>query len=303
MSLIYDALRNGPPAAGPGGPVGRGFAGAPARPARGGQLARSLAVAVVFGASLGMAGWILAADGLADGAGPARPSPPQAAPAGLPAQAARGPASDAQQLNALLRQMMANQERLESMQAELAAMAPPAAQAPAPAVGFPLPAAGAPGATLAASYAAPAARMEPPAMPAGAFIVQDKPARAGAASANAVAAMAEAFDRAAAAGDLGTARRQLDSLRAALPGESLTLLRRQAWLHMYGGNDRAAAESYRALLARLPNDENAGLNLAIIEARQGRVADARALLERLRRQHPDSRGVRALQEQIGHEQR
>ncbi|MFJ1157215.1 tetratricopeptide repeat protein, partial [Bordetella bronchiseptica] len=105
------------------------------------------------------------------------------------------------------------------------------------------------------------------------------------------------------AGDLGTARRQLDSLRAALPGESLTLLRRQAWLHMYGGNDRAAAESYRALLARLPNDENAGLNLAIIEARQGRVADARALLERLRQQHPDSRGVRALQEQIGHEQR
>ncbi|MFJ1007949.1 tetratricopeptide repeat protein, partial [Bordetella bronchiseptica] len=154
-----------------------------------------------------------------------------------------------------------------------------------------------------ASYEAPAARMEPPSVPAGAFIVQDKPARAGAANANAVAAMAEAFDRAAAAGDLGTARRQLDSLRAALPGESLTLLRRQAWLHMYGGNDRAAAESYRALLARLPNDENAGLNLAIIEARQGRVADARALLERLRQQHPDSRGVRALQEQIGHEQR
>lgn len=294
MSLIYDALRNGPPAAGPGGPVGRGFAGAPARPARGGQFARSLAVAIVFGASLGMAGWILAADGLADGAAPARPAPPQAAPEGLPVQAPRGPASDAQQLNALLRQMMANQERLESMQAELAAMAPPAAQAPA--VGFPLPGAGVPG-------AAPAARMEPPTMPAGAFIVQDKPARAGAASANAVAAMAEAFDRAAAAGDLGTARRQLDNLRAALPGESLTLLRRQAWLHMYGGNDRAAAESYRALLARLPNDENAGLNLAIIEARQGRVADARALLERLRRQHPDSRGVRALQEQIGHEQR
>lgn len=283
MSLIYDALRNGPSATGPGAPVGRGFAGAPARPARGGQFARSLAVAVVFGASLGMAGWILAADG-------------------LPAQAARGPASDAQQLNALLRQMMANQERLERMQAELAAMAPPAA--PAPAVGFPLPAAGMPGAALAAaSYEAPAARMEPPSVPAGAFIVQDKPARAGAANANAVAAMAEAFDRAAAAGDLGTARRQLDSLRAALPGESLTLLRRQAWLHMYGGNDRAAAESYRALLARLPNDENAGLNLAIIEARQGRVADARALLERLRQQHPDSRGVRALQEQIGHEQR
>lgn len=300
MSLIYDALRNGPSATGPGAPVGRGFAGAPARPARGGQFARSLAVAVVFGASLGMAGWILAADGLAEGAGPARPLPPPAAPDGLPAQAARGPASDAQQLNALLRQMMANQERLERMQAELAAMAPPAA----PAVGFPLPAAGMPGAALAAaSYEAPAARMEPPSVPAGAFIVQDKPARAGAANANAVAAMAEAFDRAAAAGDLGTARRQLDSLRAALPGESLTLLRRQAWLHMYGGNDRAAAESYRALLARLPNDENAGLNLAIIEARQGRVADARALLERLRQQHPDSRGVRALQEQIGHEQR
>ncbi|WP_231860000.1 hypothetical protein [Bordetella parapertussis] len=94
MSLIYDALRNGPSATGPGAPVGRGFAGAPARPAR-------------------------------------------------------GPASDAQQLNALLRQMMANQERLERMQAELAAMAPPAA----PAVGFPLPAAGMPGAALAAAWA------------------------------------------------------------------------------------------------------------------------------------------------------
>ncbi|KDC03814.1 hypothetical protein AZ23_0781 [Bordetella bronchiseptica E010] len=44
MSLIYDALRNGPPAAGPGGPVGRGFAGAPARPARGGQLDRKSVV-------------------------------------------------------------------------------------------------------------------------------------------------------------------------------------------------------------------------------------------------------------------
>ncbi|MFJ1017781.1 hypothetical protein WLX54_24950, partial [Bordetella bronchiseptica] len=32
MSLIYDALRNGPSATGPGAPVGRGFAGAPARP-------------------------------------------------------------------------------------------------------------------------------------------------------------------------------------------------------------------------------------------------------------------------------
>ncbi|MGK0598659.1 hypothetical protein QJU01_25080, partial [Bordetella bronchiseptica] len=54
MSLIYDALRNGPSATGPGAPVGRGFAGAPARPARGGQFARSLAVAVVFGAIDGL---------------------------------------------------------------------------------------------------------------------------------------------------------------------------------------------------------------------------------------------------------
>jgi len=70
-------------------------------------------------------------------------------------------------------------------------------------------------------------------------------------------------------------------LQALLPTGSLTLLRARAWA-AHGGGDFAEAERlYHAILDRVPDDEHAGVNLALLDARRGDVDDARARLDRL----------------------
>jgi hypothetical protein len=70
-------------------------------------------------------------------------------------------------------------------------------------------------------------------------------------------------------------------LQALLPAGSLTLLRARAWA-AHGGGDFAEAERlYHAILDRVPDDEHAGVNLALLDARRGDVDDARARLDRL----------------------
>lgn len=77
-------------------------------------------------------------------------------------------------------------------------------------------------------------------------------------------------------------------LQALLPAQSLTLLRAQAWA-AHGGGDYAEAERlYRTILDRVPDDEHAGINLALLDARRGDVDDARARLDRMAARHSRS---------------
>jgi len=81
--------------------------------------------------------------------------------------------------------------------------------------------------------------------------------------------------------DAGATADAITQLQGLLPAQSLTLLRARAWA-AHGGGDYAEAERlYRTILDRVPDDEHAGVNLALLDARRGDVDDARARLDRM----------------------
>jgi len=81
--------------------------------------------------------------------------------------------------------------------------------------------------------------------------------------------------------DAGATADAIAQLQALLPAQSLTLLRARAWA-AHGSGDYAEAERlYRTILDRVPDDEHAGVNLALLDARRGDVDDARARLDRM----------------------
>jgi len=81
--------------------------------------------------------------------------------------------------------------------------------------------------------------------------------------------------------DAGATADAIARLQALLPAQSLTLLRARAWA-AHGSGDYAEAERlYRTILDRVPDDEHAGVNLALLDARRGDVDDARARLDRM----------------------
>ncbi|WP_428000453.1 tetratricopeptide repeat protein [Acidovorax sp.] len=89
------------------------------------------------------------------------------------------------------------------------------------------------------------------------------------------------------------AERELAALKSRLPAGSLGLLRAQAWFDLRAGNDAAAAEQYRAILDRMPGDEEAAINLASIHSRRGKPEEARATLDAALRLSPDSAALRS----------
>lgn len=91
----------------------------------------------------------------------------------------------------------------------------------------------------------------------------------------------------------GDAERELSALKARLPAGSLGLIRAQAWFDLRAGNDGAAAEQYRAILDRMPGDEEAAINLASIHSRKGKPEEARATLDAALRLSPDSAALRS----------
>jgi len=101
--------------------------------------------------------------------------------------------------------------------------------------------------------------------------------------------------------DDAEARAQLSRLEQELPATSLTLLRAQAWVLSTGaGADVPAVRAaYTAILARLPDDENALLNLSALELKAGKFDAARALVSSALSANPDSSVARAAQQRIG----
>ncbi|MGE8224681.1 MAG: tetratricopeptide repeat protein [Stenotrophomonas sp.] len=103
---------------------------------------------------------------------------------------------------------------------------------------------------------------------------------------------------AVAGGDIAVRDASLDELQKLLPADSLTLLRARAWA-AHGGNDIEGAERYyRAILQRVPDDEYAGVNLALIDARRGDVNEARERLARLAARNSGSQMVSRAQAEL-----
>jgi len=82
-------------------------------------------------------------------------------------------------------------------------------------------------------------------------------------------------------------RQDHDAMQAALarlgqllPADSLTLLRMRAWAAHAGGDLAQAERLYAAIVDRVPDDRNAGINLALLQAGRGDVAQAAARLDR-----------------------
>ena len=100
-------------------------------------------------------------------------------------------------------------------------------------------------------------------------------------------------------GDFTQAKMWQAALEHFLPAQSLTLLRLSAWHALVSGQEEEAGRRYRQILARLDDDENAGINLAILEARAGREEEAARILARLAGRFPDSPRLDALRQALG----
>ncbi|MBV2235231.1 MAG: tetratricopeptide repeat protein, partial [Sterolibacterium sp.] len=96
------------------------------------------------------------------------------------------------------------------------------------------------------------------------------------------------FTQALSRNELNIAQTHLNALATLLPQESISLLRARAWYFSQAQDTSSARTTYEAILKRLPGDENAGLNLAALEAQAGRLPRAHSLLADVLRQHPDS---------------
>ena len=97
-----------------------------------------------------------------------------------------------------------------------------------------------------------------------------------------------ALNAAVASHDAAASANAIAQLQELLPAQSLTLLRARAWAAHGGGNYAEAERLYRTILERVPDDEHAGINLALLDARHGEVDDARARLERMAARHSGS---------------
>ncbi len=93
--------------------------------------------------------------------------------------------------------------------------------------------------------------------------------------------------------DLPGAQTQLQHLRRQMTGNSMTLLRAEAWFALASGDTAGARARYTSLLERLPGDEEASINLASLELREQHVEPARRLLHEALTQNPDSEAVKA----------
>jgi predicted Zn-dependent protease len=80
----------------------------------------------------------------------------------------------------------------------------------------------------------------------------------------------------------------LDQLGQHLPLESITMLRLNAWLQMKEGHDDQAVVLYRQIMERMPYDEIAGVNLALLYSKAGKRAEAKRLISALVARYPQS---------------
>lgn len=103
-----------------------------------------------------------------------------------------------------------------------------------------------------------------------------------------------AFLSQAQAADWHAARQTMERVVLALGSEHVMSLRMQAYLALRQAELDQARGHYQRLIERLPDDREAGLNLALIDWRQGRQDAARQRMARLADQFPNDTGIRAM---------
>lgn len=91
----------------------------------------------------------------------------------------------------------------------------------------------------------------------------------------------------------------LRQLATRLPPESITLLRLNAWHRMQSGDAAQAMVLYRQITERLPGDESAGINLALLNWKAGQQDEARRLIGALAERHPESDTVQKYSRELG----
>ena len=107
-------------------------------------------------------------------------------------------------------------------------------------------------------------------------------------SETAITQVIRALQEAVAQKDDATVAVQLQKLRQLLPANSLTLLRNEAWIAHNQGDLLAAEGRYRQILSRVPEDTQAGVNLALLEAARGQTDNAQTRLLRLAAENGES---------------
>lgn len=117
--------------------------------------------------------------------------------------------------------------------------------------------------------------------------VPPEPAQSGPAEPS-EAELFQSFNTALANHDLAQARVLLGRLEGRMPTNSVTLMRARAWLAVQSGEPEKAMQEYAQILRRLPEDENASLNLAALENQAGHRSKARKIVNNLLVHNPDS---------------
>jgi hypothetical protein len=101
------------------------------------------------------------------------------------------------------------------------------------------------------------------------------------------------------AGNKSEAESALGQLAAHLPPESLSLLRLRAWQAQRFDDQGRAMALYGQIVARLPDDESASINLAVLNWKAGQRDEARRIVAALAERRPDSDTVRRYVVQFG----
>lgn len=111
--------------------------------------------------------------------------------------------------------------------------------------------------------------------------------------------LTRAVNLAVQAGRNDEAQNLLKQLATRLPSESITLLRLNAWHSMQSGNSARAMALYRQIVERIPDDESAGINLALLYWKAGQKDDALRLIGALAERHPESNTVQKYNRELG----
>jgi predicted Zn-dependent protease len=77
------------------------------------------------------------------------------------------------------------------------------------------------------------------------------------------------------------------------------LLRLRAWQKMQSGDQQEALVLYQQIVDRIPDDETAAINLALLHWKAGNREEARRLMLDLTSRHPESENVQSYGRQFG----
>ena len=107
------------------------------------------------------------------------------------------------------------------------------------------------------------------------------------------------IESAISAGDMNRAKTGIAELAQMKGNKDIYVLKVTAFVHMRKGDMDQASRLLSEVLARKPNDVEAGINMAVVEITSGEPAKARERLLRLREVYPSHEGIGKLVRRLG----